>query len=214
MEGRRGLRPTGEESSPLSRAQGGLVVVGGRRTHMAYHKGASGRRNVYMMSSDRPKIEVSQKSRMAKDGGEFGRGFSTGGNNVGEVWPLPPPPHTHMTHEQECFCLSQGQCGQRRGRRRNRCHVPRPPFPGSLGREGQGGEGENSDGRTCTRDFDPSADVSYAEAGPDTWASLGILPIVFLKLQKRNSPPRPRRVVTMLPHVPAGQAGNCVELLG
>lgn len=39
---------TKEESSPLSHIEGG--------THTAYHKGASGRRNVYMMSNDSPKI--------------------------------------------------------------------------------------------------------------------------------------------------------------
>lgn len=40
---------TEEESSPLNHtAKGG--------THAAYHKGASGRRNVYMMSNDSPKI--------------------------------------------------------------------------------------------------------------------------------------------------------------
>lgn len=38
-----------EESSPLSH-----IARGG--THTAYHKGASGRRNVYMMSNDSPKI--------------------------------------------------------------------------------------------------------------------------------------------------------------
>lgn len=55
-------RPMGEESSPLTIAQGGLVGDGGRCTHMAYHKGASGRRNVYMMSSDGPKIEACKKT--------------------------------------------------------------------------------------------------------------------------------------------------------
>lgn len=39
---------TEEESNPLSHIRGG--------THTAYHKGASGRRNVYMMSNDSPKI--------------------------------------------------------------------------------------------------------------------------------------------------------------
>lgn len=46
--GRRG-EATNEESSPLSHIARG-------RTHTAYHKGASGRRNVYMMSNDSPKI--------------------------------------------------------------------------------------------------------------------------------------------------------------
>lgn len=52
----------GEESSPLTLAQEGLVGGDSRRTHMAYHKGASGRRNVYMMSSDGPKIEACKKT--------------------------------------------------------------------------------------------------------------------------------------------------------
>lgn len=70
--------------------------------------------------------------------------------------------------------LSQDECGQRKGRRRNPCRSPRLPLPGSLGREGGGGEGENSAERMCTFgiDFDPSTDVSYAEACPGTWASL------------------------------------------
>lgn len=38
----------------MSRADGG-----GGDTHTAYHKGASGRRNVYMMSNDSPKIGLS-----------------------------------------------------------------------------------------------------------------------------------------------------------
>lgn len=40
---------TGEESCLLSHIPRG-------RTHTAYHKGASGRKNVYMMSNDSPKI--------------------------------------------------------------------------------------------------------------------------------------------------------------
>lgn len=45
---------TEEESNPLS-----LVESGRSHTHTAYHKGASGRRNVYMMSNDSPKIGLS-----------------------------------------------------------------------------------------------------------------------------------------------------------
>lgn len=56
------LWPMGEESSPLTIVQGGLVGDDRRCTHMAYHKGASGRRNVYMMSSDGPKIETFKKT--------------------------------------------------------------------------------------------------------------------------------------------------------
>lgn len=36
---------------------------GGGGTHTAYHKGASGRRNVYMMSNDSPKIGLSFRKK-------------------------------------------------------------------------------------------------------------------------------------------------------
>lgn len=40
----------------------------GRGTHTAYHKGASGRRNVYMMSNDSPKIGLSFRKKKKKNG--------------------------------------------------------------------------------------------------------------------------------------------------
>lgn len=51
MDGRGGGESPEEESNPLSH-----IARGGGHTHTAYHKGASGRRNVYMMSNDSPKI--------------------------------------------------------------------------------------------------------------------------------------------------------------
>lgn len=63
-----GSRPMGEESSPLSLAQGGSGGDG-RHAHMVYHKGASGKRNVYMMSSDGPKIESCKKTRRERTKG-------------------------------------------------------------------------------------------------------------------------------------------------
>lgn len=42
---------------------------GGAHTHTAYHKGASGRRNVYMMSNDRPKIGLFFRKKKQKKNG-------------------------------------------------------------------------------------------------------------------------------------------------